>query len=247
MLSAELPARRYTCERCGAELANRQAWLDSGLCAECIKKRALEERAARHAAALATVPAAFRGLRLLSETLLERLPDRAVHQQVAARLRRAKVMTVYGPSGTCKTSLAAAAFNTLFAFARRGDLDALKLAQNALFVEAWAVGEARRRHKLGDGEAPLIQSAMTASFLVIDDLGKAGRNEASRKAEADILQARFSQGLPIMVTTEFTSREQLEAAYTTDTSNGEYIARRLLGKKGDDELLLVPLGLGRSR
>jgi len=62
---------------------------------------------------------------------------------------------------------------------------------------ATSLSLARREHPLGQGEAPVVEQAMAAALLVIDDLGWEPRQDTTC---TDVLAYRYDAGLPTIVT-----------------------------------------------
>lgn len=96
-----------------------------------------------------------------------------------------------GPTGAGKTSLAVAmlcAWVRAEPSARRG----------AIFVEASWLSRARARHKLGQGEAELVERCCVAPLLLLDDLGQ--EREDRDGCITDVVYKRSSLDLPTWVT-----------------------------------------------
>lgn len=96
-----------------------------------------------------------------------------------------------GPTGAGKTSLACAMLVSWV----RADLSARR---GALFVEASWLSRARARHKLGQGEAELVEQCLAAPLLLLDDLGQ--EREDRDGCITDVVYGRSSRDLPIWVT-----------------------------------------------
>jgi hypothetical protein len=80
------------------------------------------------------------------------------------------------------------------------------------------LARARAQHRLGDGEAPVIEKAVSAKLLVLDELGaEVGRDSAT----AEVLHRRHERDRDTIWTSPFTLSD-LAKKY------GEGIARRLV-------------------
>lgn len=80
-------------------------------------------------------------------------------------------------------------------------------------IRARDLASATRRHGLGEGFAPEVESARKASILVIDDVGSEGANTDSIQ---DLLDWRYSKCKPTIATTGLTIAQltaHLDAAY----------------------------------
>jgi DNA replication protein DnaC len=115
---------------------------------------------------------------------------------------------LYGPTGCGKTSAA----RLLLALAPRVETERSRELdewfngrgpQSTYWVRAIDLSTAQRRHGLGDGEPPEVAQARKADALVIDDVGL----ERDTSALMDVLDYRYSKGLPTIVTTGLTQRE----------------------------------------
>ena len=169
------------------------------------------------AAALAA-PAAYRDLRFAAATLKSRLARREAID-AARKAIGAPVVTITGQSGSGKTSLAAAMFGDVIDRAITGEAVAEALAATAMWTSAVSLARARREHPLGQGDAPLVVRARTASLLVIDDVGM----ERDYDCVGGVLYERHADGLATIATTGFDLAE-IGAKY------GDGIARRMLQK-----------------
>jgi len=164
--------------------------------------------AACQARVLATVPKGYRwarpGVPELAARVVGYTPD------LVPKLARAHRAVIIGPAGSGKTSLACAAF-ALFVETRKWS------ANRAMFVHAYRLASARAQYKLGDGDAPLVEQAMRAPLIVLDDLGNERRTELS--AVPDVIFERHAEERASWITTPF-SAEQVAQKY------GDGIARR---------------------
>ena len=125
-----------------------------------------------------------------------------------------------GAAGCGKTSLAVAMLRELYESASKPDAKPalIRRAEGAMFASAYDLSKARARHPLGQGEAPLIDAAMRATTLVIDDLGSERDGFAS--AVTEVLYERHAECRTTWVTTwldEAKARERY----------GDGISRRL--------------------
>jgi hypothetical protein len=100
-----------------------------------------------------------------------------------------------------------------------------------MFVTTFALSKARREHRLGEGDAAIIRDAITATVLLMDELGaEAGRGDT---AVPEIIHERHAADRVTIYTTPF-QRDELEGRY------GSGIARRIF-----EGAVMVRLG-GRS-
>lgn len=216
--------RAYRCEACEAPLPDRRAWLAAGgLCPSCAAARVARAHAERIQAVRETIPARFRDARFRTPAIAERVPSRLA-RAAAERALGALVVTLFGPPGCGKTTLAAALLNAALAAADKGNAPARRRALGAHFVLAFELAEARSQHALGEDEAPLVAEALDSTFLVIDDLGK----EPPRKRDAlvQVIHTRHATGRPTVITTELDA-DAIARVYATEASSGEYLQRRL--------------------
>ena len=82
--------------------------------------------------------------------------------------------------------------------------------RSAMFVAAHRLGTARIQHPAGHGEAPLVEAAMRAPLVLLDDLGS--ERDGATNPIADVIFERHAQELPTWMTTGLT-REPLVARY----------------------------------
>jgi DNA replication protein DnaC len=157
-----------------------------------------EQRRAALSALEKTIPASYRWSRFSAPELRPRVPAPALaFAQDAWRHDRVCLM---GASRAGKTSLAVAMLRRWASHASRP----------AAFVHAYRLGVARILHPAGHGEPELVDSAMRAPLVLIDDLG--GERDHAHSAIPDVLVERHAENRPTWVTTGLT-REQLVKRY----------------------------------
>lgn len=202
---------RALCPDCGATVNYHKAMR----CDPCDRKA---DRVRRLEAARESVPQRFAWARLEDPRMVKLVG----HERIAeARLALAQERVVLaGAPGAGKTSLACAMLRELHDSAARDDApEALvRRAAGSLFVSAYDLSKARARHPLGQGEAPLVERAMNATTLVIDDLGS--ERDGFQSAVTEVLYERHAECRVTWVTTWLDVR-QAEERY------GGGIARRL--------------------
>ncbi len=123
---------------------------------------------------------------------------------IIERVLGATRVVFYGSAATGKTSLATACLR--------------KRLPKGMFVSSLRLGTARIQHAAGGGEAPLVQRAMRAKLLLLDDFGQEG--QTSTNAVRDIIFERHDLDLPTWITTAFKTSE-LAKFY------GDGVARRI--------------------
>jgi hypothetical protein len=155
----------------------------------------------RHAAVSAlekTIPDSYRWARFSAPELRQRVPAPAfAWAEDAWQHDRVCLM---GASRAGKTSLAVAMLRRWVSHANRP----------AAFVHAYRLGVARIIHPAGHGEPELVEFAMRAPLVLIDDLG--GERDHTHSALPDVLVERHAENRPTWVTTGLT-REQLVKRY----------------------------------
>jgi hypothetical protein len=180
---------------CGTAFRALRGAPETMTCDACID-RALRECAKLKAitAFERTVPAAYEWATLGAPELAQRVSpaDRIGYGRVA--LLREPWVVFVGPSGTGKTSLAVA----------------LVRERVRVTGEPWVMclahrlGAARIQHRAGDGEPRIIEEAMRAKFLLLDDIGQ--ETMTATNPIADIVNERDAERLPTWVTTGLTAR-----------------------------------------
>ena len=200
---------RYKCSECD-EVAR---W-SKGLCEEC---GARAGRARQLAEWHERLPPRFTWG--IDEPRLAALVGAEVMAQTRLLFGAERVVFT-GAAGCGKTSLAVAMLRELYESASKPDAKPalVRRAEGAMFASAYDLSKARARHPLGQGEAPLIDSAIRATTLVIDDLGSERDGFAS--AVTEVLYERHAECRTTWVTTwldEAKARERY----------GDGISRRL--------------------
>jgi DNA replication protein DnaC len=159
---------------------------------------AKEKRSAAIAALEKTIPASYRWAHFSAPELRQRAPAAAfAWAEDAWRHDRVCLM---GASRAGKTSLAVAMLRRWVSHASRP----------AALVHAYRLGVARILHPAGHGEPEVVEFAMRAPLVLIDDLG--GERDHALSALPDLLVERHAENRPTWVTTGLT-REQLVKRY----------------------------------
>lgn len=166
-------------------------------------KRASE---ARVQSTITTIPQRYAWAVFDSPLLAGRVrPASAIAKAQAAAT--APSVVILGSAGTGKTSLACALLR----------LTAETSATRGRFVSAFALAKARQEHPLGNGEAPVIDRALKAKLLLLDELGA---EFAHNTAVQEVIHERHADELPTIYTSGFDS-DELAKRY------GDGIARRI--------------------
>ena len=166
---------RRPCAECGARVD-----YEARLCAKC---SVAAEREAAELAWSRIVPKAHTGASFGARWLRELVGATAIAKLANAAER----VTLLGPAGTGKTSLAVALL--------RPYQDA---GERVVFAQAHQLAKARSLHRLGDGEAPAIAAALSAGVLVLDELG--GELPQYSPVLAEVIHARHAECARTVVT-----------------------------------------------
>jgi len=175
---------------CGALSARTPCW---DCCRRAETQTAADER---RNAALATIPARYAWAALGASELPGRVSAREPLEKLATRVLGAARVVFSGPSGSGKTSFAIACLRERIPY--------------GIFVSAIRLGTARIQGRAGDGEAALVERAMTAPLLLLDEVG--GETKTATNAVKDVIFARMDADLPTWITTGF-GRDELLAMY----------------------------------
>lgn len=176
-------------------------------CIDCtVAAEEADERRDRYRAGLRTIPKEFEWAHINSPELAGRVDSkRRPLQDVIASVLASHRCIVAGAAGSGKTSLLTACLRE-------------RLHLGARFVSASELATARIQHAAGDGEALIVEQAMMAKLLLIDDLGE--EQHTTTNAVRDVIRFRHNRGLATWVTTGLPSR-------VIATKYGDGIKRRL--------------------
>lgn len=170
------------------ELAERKAAQD----------RARSERKGQARQAWSLVPPAFRASG----------PDLMTRCSGLIRARLGKLGTptlsalLLGPTGVGKTSAVAWLLGRSLAEFEQSDGERFAQAPGLLWATATDVALSDRRHPLGAEQPPLVKLAISATALVLDDVGLEPAGVLW-----EVLQARYYQRRPTLATTGLTKRQ----------------------------------------
>lgn len=210
----QLPARRvFPCGVCGRDVGRNQ-WAHY----ECAVEQRQEALRRELAEARATIPSDYAWATFDAPEIRRRVkPAKALLIAAGAWAEGERMLTLTGPSGAGKTSLACAMLRMTIDSGWCG-------VETSRFVRSWELAKARSEHSLGRGEAPLVTLALRAHTLVIDELGEELRSSSKLvrgdTAIRDVLHQRQAEGRRTIVTT-YLSIDEIAEAY------GAGIARRL--------------------
>lgn len=180
-----------------AEAAEREA-----------KRVALARDASRVEEACRALPALYSDA-LGSRELLDRVGRKAAVADTVQALAFPGIVWT-GSSGAGKTSLACAAAREWARFQRGGRI---------LFSRASELATASRYHALGEGRPKMVDQAIKADLLILDELGEPMR-AAQWDDVGEVVFARYEQNRPTWVTT-WLAPDQVKSLY------GDGFARRL--------------------
>jgi DNA replication protein DnaC len=213
-----------TCRVCGAEMADGSRSLRQ--CQGCADAATLARMPLARRKLDRLTPARYRWATREAPELAARVqPVSAIARAFAARTSLSLVLS--GPAGAGKTALARAVwFERALAridCVRRDDFIATWQEEDsfhvrALFATAHDLAKARREHRLGDGEAPLVDDAMTVDLLLLDELG--ADSTRGDDAVGEVVHQRHAHERPTIYTTAFSLDELAER-------HGDGVARRV--------------------
>lgn len=189
---------RYECKGCrGVYLRDEHA---HDLCGPC---RVKTFRRSWTTPALATLPTAFAGATLDAAWLLDLVGGVALAR--AREALSASRVAFVGPAGTGKTSLAIAMFRAVVLGdaptpakdwapgMQRDD----RFGAKHLYVSAFALAKARGTAPMGR-EVPLIERALEAPLVLIDELG--GEDPRYASAVTEVIYERHAEGRATWIT-----------------------------------------------
>lgn len=164
---------------CGELTSRVPCWA----CQVAIDHRAEHEEARSHS--VASIPKRYGWANLAAPELVARVKSRDPVADVCRRVLAASRVIFAGPSGAGKTSLAIACLR--------------ERAPHGLFVSALRLGTVRIQSAAGKGEAVLVEQAIAAPLLLIDEVG--GEAKTATNAVRDVIFARHDADLPTWITT----------------------------------------------
>ncbi len=182
-----LECKAEFCDRCGRPQARAAASAILNAFHETDVRRVLER-----------IPPAYAGADLTAPWLVA-----LVGADTIARCHEAlgvPNVAFLGPPGAGKSSLAAA----MFRLVAKSETDHRRI-HGYRWVSSHQLAKARAGHSLGDGESPLVESALKATLLVLDELG--GEDPRYASAVAEVLYERHEQARTTWVTTGVGSKE----------------------------------------
>lgn len=179
-------------------------------CWACVQRQSrAAELAEADQLAEAALPRRFAWARVDAPELGGRVRYQGDLKTAVRRILGAGNVVFTGPSGSGKTSLAVACLR--------------KRGRDGMYVSAFKLGVARIQSAAGNGEAKLVERAMSVPWLLIDEVG-AEPNTVNNAVPAVVFE-RYDQNLPTWFTTGLKS-EELAARY------GAGFVRRLLEQNG---------------
>lgn len=191
-----------TCDICGAKVQRIRE-----RCADCRTRMAQQDRKLQLGCAYASLPAmpwAERG------GAYEQQCNPVVIAAMGRWTRAKGNLVVVGPTGCGKTSAAVARIRAILSRALQGaDRASFEFAAGIRFTTASEIAIARKRWPLGDGEAPEVEDAITATLLVLDELGYESQGDT---AVPEIIDARYRKG-KLTIATSGQTRDGLVARY----------------------------------
>jgi len=211
-----------TCE-CGAKF-EAVATLTDAHCKKCTddrwRREAYEQGLERMAVTtLKELPPRFRWASFGAPELAQRVKPRSAIEKAKAALD-AQTIVLLGPAGGGKTSLAGALLPAMAAHRKTV----------GRFATSFDIAEARRKNRLGQGEATIIATAMHAGVLLLDEIGAEKSNDL---AVDEVIRFRHDNELPSIYTSGF-NREDIGNRY------GAGVERRIF-----EGAVVLCLGVGR--
>jgi len=145
-----------------------------------------------------TIPPAYRWASFAAPELPARVPPSSIG--VGQSSWREPRLCVMGICRAGKTSLAVAMLRQWVVWSERA----------AAFLHAYRLGVARIQHPAGHGEPDIVELAMRAPLILLDDLGS--ERDHALSAVPDVIFERHAENRPTWVTTGLT-RDQLVKRY----------------------------------
>ncbi len=107
------------------------------------------------------------------------------------------------PSGFGKTTAAGALMRRAINEYAQSLGERFSEVRRLCWTTASELAQAERRHPLGEGRPPIVMQAISASALVLDDIGL----EGNPAAVVEIITTRYDRCLPIIATTGLTRKQ----------------------------------------
>jgi DNA replication protein DnaC len=211
------------------------AWRPGSHCGPCARQLGLSRTIAKVQRAVTRIPERSRRMTFSSPEVMRYVPEDKI-QQARRAVDDPLVLSVViaGGTGNGKTILAAAMCNHVLSKARVGcTTRELDRASRIGWTSAASIGTAKSETKLGTGIPEIIRSAIYASFLVIDELGRETGEDGS-SAVWRVIDGRHEQSRPTVMTT-FMSADELRHKY-----DGGFIRRFF--EHQDRQSLCIDLG-----
>lgn len=213
---------------CGVEVPRRGAW-----CPACGRKDRAAVRLADLQPAYATLPdwpwARFDNEKFCAHV---RKTGGDVMLRTANEWRRKDGhLTLVGATGAGKTAVVAAIAHRILDMARDDDAlhaHAVEVAAALRFVAAVDLGDAAKRWPPRDQQhPPLVQAALDASILILDDLG---HEDPKERVVFKVIDARYrSHGKPTIVTSRLARADmEREDRYGPDGARRIYDCTRVV-------------------
>ncbi len=175
------------------------------MCEPCADAEVVRRRARD---VLSSIPASFRWARLGVPELKKRVGATSVQiKRAYDSVVEGRPIVIVGEPGSGKTSLGVALLRSLVERGLRKGAPEIEVrrALSAGFFSAYDLARDRARHKLGEGEAPLVEDAMLARVALLDDIGSEPEGQLS--AVTDVIYTRHAHGLPTWITTWMTQED----------------------------------------
>jgi DNA replication protein DnaC len=211
-MQAKLAASPHVCPGCGERV------LQPGSCGDCRqaadeRRRLEKERQAAVAELRRSAGSHYDWCSFTAPELPQRVLDCAAIEAAKAtalRLREIGHVVLQGASHVGKTTLG---------MCMAVHLLEIGVVSAAIFVDGAELAQARMHHK-GFGEPELVQRAMHAPLLVLDELGRG--DAYPRDAVPDTVQRRHRLRQPTIITTPFTE-SVIRTKYGDGFANRVYI------------------------
>lgn len=193
---------------------------------EVVEARYRDDRANDALKVLDRLPRALRPQKVIDR--LARVCPAQIVKAAKAWEPRAGNMLLLGETGLGKSTAAAFVFRRMLGRGVSRGGEAWQFARRMHWFHAVELMDARVEHPRGKGMPPEIESACAASLLVIDDVGQ----DRFPDAVAEVVSARYDDGLPTILTSNLGFPEGLVGHY------GQAIARKMIEAGGIDATIV---------